>query len=242
MQYQDLTLMVTEFGLKREDGKRVARFKLTVPGVFNEPIAQQFDWDVLNELRKPVAGAQASKEDALALGQAMAEILLPGETRRIVQERLTQMQAQGKGLRLRLALPGELHRLPWEFLAINRAGGESTMQDFLALEKHLSIVRQPATTLPLWTIEPQALDKINAIIALASPSDQPPLDLKLERRTLEAQFGKTERLNPTYFQNATIDNLQSGDASKVSAHDGKVSVEMCVAAYQSAREGRRILL
>ena len=147
MQYQDLILMVTEFGLKREDGKRIARFKLTIPSVLNEPIPQFFDWDVLNELRKPVASAQASKEDALR--RAMAEILLPGETRRIVLERLTQMQAQGKGLRLRLVLPGELHRLPWEFLAINRAGGESTMQDFLALEKHLSIVCQLTTTLSI---------------------------------------------------------------------------------------------
>ena len=213
MQYQDLILMVTEFGLKREDGKRIARFKLTIPSVFNEPIPQSFDWDVLNGLRQPVAGTNASKEDALALGRAMAEILLPGETRRIVLERLTQMQEKGKGLRLRLALPGELHRLPWEFLAINRAGGESTMQDFLALEKHLSIVRQPATTLPLWTIEPQTLDKINATIALASPSDQSPLDIKREQSILQEQFSKFERLNPTYLPNATLDDLQGGVAN-----------------------------
>ena len=39
-----------------------------------------------------------------------------------------------------------------------------------------------------------------------------------------------------------LDNLKSGDAPTVSARDGKVSVEMCLAAYQSSKEGKRILL
>lgn len=39
-----------------------------------------------------------------------------------------------------------------------------------------------------------------------------------------------------------VDNLKSGAPSPVTARDGKVSVEMCLAAYQSAREGRRIAL
>lgn len=39
-----------------------------------------------------------------------------------------------------------------------------------------------------------------------------------------------------------LDNLQSGSAPTVSARDGKVSVEMCAAAYQSSKEGKRVLL
>jgi predicted dehydrogenase len=39
-----------------------------------------------------------------------------------------------------------------------------------------------------------------------------------------------------------IENLKNGNAPTVSAHDGKVSVEMCLAAYQSARQGRRVVL
>ncbi len=39
-----------------------------------------------------------------------------------------------------------------------------------------------------------------------------------------------------------LDNLLSGAPSAVTARDGKVSVEMCLAAYRSAREGTRILL
>jgi len=38
-----------------------------------------------------------------------------------------------------------------------------------------------------------------------------------------------------------LDTLKSGDAPKVSARDGKVSVEMCAHAYQSSKEGQRIL-
>jgi predicted dehydrogenase len=37
-----------------------------------------------------------------------------------------------------------------------------------------------------------------------------------------------------------IDNLKNGAPPDVSARDGKISVEMCLAAYQSAREGKRI--
>jgi predicted dehydrogenase len=37
-----------------------------------------------------------------------------------------------------------------------------------------------------------------------------------------------------------IDSLKAGASPIATAHDGRVSVEMCLAAYQSAREGRRI--
>jgi hypothetical protein len=37
-----------------------------------------------------------------------------------------------------------------------------------------------------------------------------------------------------------INNLKNSAPPGVSARDGKVSVEMCLAAYQSAHEGKRI--
>ena len=56
----------------------------------------------------------------------------------------------------------------------------------------------------------------------------------------EMPSGHAERLKnvPRPF----LDNLKSGAPSAVSARDGKVSVAMCVAAYQSSREGRRVML
>jgi predicted dehydrogenase len=39
-----------------------------------------------------------------------------------------------------------------------------------------------------------------------------------------------------------IDALKNGAQPQVSARDGKVSVEMCLAAYKSSREGRRVEL
>ncbi len=39
-----------------------------------------------------------------------------------------------------------------------------------------------------------------------------------------------------------LDNLLKGLPPDVTAQDGKISVEMCLAAYQSAREGRRIVV
>ena len=38
-----------------------------------------------------------------------------------------------------------------------------------------------------------------------------------------------------------LDNFKSGNAPTVSASDGKISVEMCLNAYQSSKEGKRIL-
>ncbi len=45
-----------------------------------------------------------------------------------------------KSLRIRLTLSGELQRVPWEFMAINWAGGEITKSDFLVFDPAISIV------------------------------------------------------------------------------------------------------
>jgi hypothetical protein len=211
MQYQNLTLRTTEFDLQRgADGRKLASFKLHVDGVYTEPLERSFDWGALIELRQRCASTTARWEDAMALGQALADVLLPDEVRRVLIERRTQMQAQNKGLRLQLGLTSDLHRLPWEFLALNRAGGEATLHDFLALDKHISVVRQPATTLPIWEIAPQQLETVQVLAALASPADQPKLDIAREQATLQKVFGQVPNLQPTLLLNATAGELLQG--------------------------------
>lgn len=56
--------------------------------------------------------------------------------------------------------------------------------------------------------------------------------------TVPASHGERLGAIPRPF----IDNLTSGAPPMVTARDGRISVEMCLAAYQSAHEGRRITL
>lgn len=39
-----------------------------------------------------------------------------------------------------------------------------------------------------------------------------------------------------------LDNLKAGNPPSITVYDGKISVEMCLAAYESAREGKRVSL
>ncbi len=206
MKYQDLTLMATEFSRKRgEGGALTATFKLIVPTVLDEPIPCSFDSKALTKLRDAGTAREATWEDALALGRALADILLPDPVRSVVTDRLTQAQGRGEGLRLRLALSGEMQALPWEFMALNRAGGENTVQDFLALHPNVSIVRHPASKLPPWNNPTGLLTKVNLVAALCSPEDQRALDLDKERAALEAIFTPLQqRLNANFVPNATL--------------------------------------
>ena len=213
MDYQDLILTTLAFSLKRSDGKRTAQFELHAPFVLAQPKVQIVDWDTLTELRKAATAADARWEDALVFGKLLADLLLPDEVRQVMLDRLTQAQAQRKGLRLRLGLSGDLQRLPWEFMAVNRAGGEMTPQDFLAIDPHLSIVRQPASTLPVWDIETNPLDKIRALVALASPDDQPPLDVERERTQLEKLFSGQSRVEARFVPHASPASLLDGTES-----------------------------
>lgn len=72
--------------------------------------------------------------------------------------------------------------------------------------------------------------------------------LKLYRKATKEWEIFEHRLPANHFERIKgiprpwIDTLQAGARPSVTASDGKVSVEMCLAAYESAREGRRILL
>ena len=212
MKYQDLTLMATEMGTARDaSGTLLTTFKLLIPRVMADALVCSFDRKALKELQKAGTAADAKWEGALALGRALADILLPDAVRRVVTERMTQAKAQGQGLRLRLALPNELQRLPWEFMAINRAGGESTAHDFLALEPNLSIVRDPANALPVWQIQAEPTDTINVLAAFSSPEDQPPLDVDGEQAKLTEAFKSLTRARLKPINHATLDAVLAGN-------------------------------
>src|SRR5262249_37436907 len=75
---------------------------------------------------------------------------------------------------------------------------------------HLSIVRQPASTLPVWGIESDSLEKIGVLVALASPDDQPPLDITQEKVRLEKVFQAQPRIQANFALHATSNALVDG--------------------------------
>jgi hypothetical protein len=167
-------------------GKQIATFMLHAPDVRVDPQKISFDWDALTQLRTVAAQPYAPPDASLALGRMLADILLPGDVRDYLKQALAAVKSRDtEGVRLRLALAGELQRVPWEFIALNLAGGEHTSQDFLALNPQLSIVRDPPQLDPLPPGKTDPDSAVRVLVAMASPTDLPSLDLDAEQAALE---------------------------------------------------------
>lgn len=133
-----------------------------------------------------------SPGDLYKLGAILADLALPkGAVRELFQRSLTLVESAGEGLRLRLRIDDiVLSQLPWEYLFVQQTSGEPQPGDFLALQKHVSIVRtdtvETAATL-------SAKEPVRRIVGvLASPDDQNPLNVDLDKAALE-QAVKTVR-------------------------------------------------
>jgi hypothetical protein len=184
----DIKLSAHNFALAQDaNGKSIASFTLHAPDVQVDPRQISFDWDALTQLRRTAAEAYAPPESSLLLGRALANILLTGAIRDYLARALAAARARANsGVRLRLALAGELQRIPWEFLALNLSGGEDSAQDFLALNPRLSIVRDPPQLDPLTPGKTDPAAAVRVLVALASPRNLPALDLDAERAELDA--------------------------------------------------------
>jgi hypothetical protein len=206
MKYTDMEIVATGTEVVKDAGEKQVRFKLQVPGVINEPIDGSYDAVKLQELCYAVEMDDPGWQEVGALGLFLGQALLPEAVRDALSTRTTQAKAQGEGVRLRLMLSGnELNRQPWEFMLLNRGGGEAKPSDFLALNPNVSIVRHPATALPAWKVE--ASQPARMTVALASPGGQglAPLNVAKEHQIIEqAVAGK--RVKVTW-----VDRAKAGD-------------------------------
>jgi hypothetical protein len=126
-----------------------------------------------------IRAGDAQRATLERVGSALFQALFPMSVMRVyiaVQARL----AEDEGLRLRLHLPPELERLPWELLYYP--------PDYLALDPRSPVVRfldLPDTPRPLATEPPLRL-----LHLIAGPVDAPSLDAEAEERLLRAALSE----------------------------------------------------
>ena len=180
MRYVDFVLLATEPRIVKAESKKRLVFSLLAPGTFDDSISCELDIRALGDLKDKASNKEADWNDAGRLGEALAEVLLPQPVWNALNNRITQAAADQEGVRVRLMLSGgELNNLPWEFIVFNRAGGERKASDFLALMPNLSLVRHRATPLAAWRVTAEVPARV--LVAVASPSKWPKLDVAAER-------------------------------------------------------------
>jgi|SRR5882724_5372167 len=179
MRYTDLVLIAREPLLVKADGKKSLTFKLLIPENSDAELSCELDMREIAKLKDKATGADATWEDARQLGAALSSALFPPEVSNLVDRRIIKAKAEEEGLRIRLLLSGgDLGNMPWEFLLLNRGGGESKVSDFMGLMPNVSLVRHTATPLPAWRLEAKLPVKVS--LAAASPQGWPKLKVAEE--------------------------------------------------------------
>jgi len=176
-------------------GETSGTFELAVDGELMETVAK---------LGRRVRGG-GTPEDTLAksFGATLFDTLFRGRLRDLYHESLSGAQAQGKGLRITLALTDvpELMQLPWEYLYDE--------PDFLAISDWTPIVRYlelPKVREPL-AVEPP----LRILSMISSPSNAARLDVERERENLEralSQLVQDGAVEISWLEQATLAELQ----------------------------------
>jgi hypothetical protein len=119
--------------------------------------------------------ARSSKGGTIQdFGGKLFEAVFSGDIEHLYRSSLESAARAGKGLRIRLWLPedSELHARPWEYLF------DTESREFLAVREHTPLIRYlpVAQPIPPMTVE----GPLRVLVALASPTDHPRLDIARE--------------------------------------------------------------
>ena len=184
-----------------------------------------------------------TREALFELGNLLADLALPSERVRPLFLQSRTALRENEGLRIRLRIdPVELSHLPWEFMAIPRASGQSADTDFLALCKDISIVRSDTVEAP--PKHPPRRSAVRVAAVASCPDDQDDLDIDEDKRSLEQAVEKlnseagreivsiawaesaTRKALETLLQNETDIFHYSGHAIyDAHAHEGMIVLE-----------------
>lgn len=156
------------------------------------------DWrEPLDKLKRK----QLRLPELIALGKALASLLLPEPVRQMLRGSLAVL-GERQGLRLRLALNDpRIAALPWEYLYLASADGEQDWHGFLALNPQTAIVRYEA--LPQAPRELTARLPLRVLVGFAAPRELQPLDWATERAAIENALGGLPGLQVDFIENLT---------------------------------------
>ncbi|HET92200.1 MAG TPA: CHAT domain-containing protein [Chloroflexi bacterium] len=209
MVYEDFELLATDVQEVKEEGMKRILFQVRVPrspcGEAIQGLPCEYDARQMRECLKDWERRALDWPAVIELGTWLGALLFPEPVRELLVRSLDLVRAQERGLRLRLLLEGALHNVPWEYVLLNRGGGEAATTDFLALLPNVSIVRHQAATLPAWGVE--AALPARLVMALAGPSGYAALDLDEEQRLIVRALEKTPHIEATFIPEATAETL-----------------------------------
>lgn len=212
MKYEEFHLLATDPQPAGYEEQASADFQVRVThspaGEELDGLPTHYDAQDLHPRLDALEAGGANWPDVMELGLLLSQILLPGAVRDLLSRSIDTVKMRGNRLRLRLMLEGGLNNLPWEYLLLNRAGGEATAADFLALAPDVSIVRHQASRLPPPVVKARLPAQM--VVALSSPVGWPPLAMEEEQRVIAAALAGNEQVQVTWKQPASRESLWSG--------------------------------
>ena len=140
-----------------------------------------FDADEENALLAEIYGglrqrrARSSKGGTIQdFGGKLFDAVIAGDIEHLFLSSLDTAARAGQGLRIRLRLPedSDLHTRPWEFLFDTECG------EFLAVREQTPLIRYLPVAQPIPPITVEG--PLRILVALASPTDHPRLDIARE--------------------------------------------------------------
>ena len=207
--YRDFNIEMSDL---KDDGTYQVRVIGQTPG--GEMSADQAETPTykdqsLSGLLTKLDRRRITKEELISLGEGLADLLLPGRVRTLFQDSLKALDT-GEALRLRLSIgPLALAALPWEYTYLQRTPGEKVENDFLVLQPKISITRYETIGSTLEPLEDR--EKIQIVVALAAPLDQPELNLDADENSiktaLDALKEKAPDVETAVLEHATRDGL-----------------------------------
>jgi len=207
--YRDFNIEMTDL---KEDGTYQVRVIGQTPG--GEMSAARAETATYNNqslsgLLTKLDRRRIIKDELISLGEQLADLMLPGRVRALFQGSLNALEA-GEALRLRLSIgPLALAALPWEYTYLQSTPGEKVENDFLVLQPKISITRYETIGSTLEPLEDR--EKIQIVVALAAPIDQPELNLDADenaiKTALDALKEKAPNVETAVLEHATRDGL-----------------------------------
>lgn len=211
MVYEDFELVAVPVQDTKADRSKKITFQVQV---VRSPAGEQIDGVPSqyspDEMRRRLRGLKTrivGWEHVIQVGKWLSALLFPGPVHQLLQSSIDRVKAQKKRLRIRLLLEGSLCNVPWEYVLLNRGGGEATVTDFLSLMPDVSITRHQAATLPPWEVKVEHTARL--VAAFANPKSQKYKALKVdkEQRLIEKAIERNERIKAIFVTNATPETL-----------------------------------
>ncbi|MEM8862465.1 MAG: CHAT domain-containing protein, partial [Chloroflexota bacterium] len=255
MEYQNIE--IEAFNLdKRKDqnGEEIWSYEILLNSQHGEmhtdnAVEVNLNYTTLKQKIRQLNDRELAGQDLISFGKELANYLIPtakpsvGESirHRFLTNKKIEM-TNDKSIRLRLKLPYEFSKIPWEFVYIDPPGGPGKRDGFLALNGRISIVRHEAFDSPIPTsAAPEG--NIKLVAAFASPENSKKLDLKQERLNLEEAVSQIPEINSVIQSDANFKDLENAllaegiDVFHFAGH-GEIDEEMADAPGQFIKSGK----